>query len=99
MGQPVRKASSTLPFRRIGGELAGSDLRVDVLTGAADPAGNLSETAVTRLTLAETGQDATHRYSGTVQPPQGGPAGYAVRVTPGHPALNGPYETGLALWA
>ena len=81
------------------GELAGSDLRVDVLTGAADPAGNLSETAVTRLTLAETGQDATHRYSGTVQPPQGGPAGYAVRVTPGHPALNGPYETGLALWA
>ena len=72
---------------------------MDVVTGAVDTAGTMAGGKATELTCAGTGEDGTHCYRGAVRPPVGGPSGYAVRVTPSHPALSSPYETGLVLWA
>ena len=81
------------------GPLQPGDLRVDVVSGPTNAAGELSIAAMERLALVEQRQDGVCIFQGTFSPGGGGRVGYAIRVLPHHEALHHPLGTGLVLWA
>ena len=81
------------------GELSHHDVRVDVLSGGANSRGALAPQRVSPLRLESIGDDGICRYRGAVAAAASGRQGYSIRVTPDHPALAEPADSGLALWA
>jgi starch phosphorylase len=77
------------------GDLAPSDVAVQVVHGRVDESDRLVDYTVTPLTLAETYEHGRHRYEGAVSLASTGAFGYTVRVVPTHPALASDAELGL----
>jgi starch phosphorylase len=92
--QPVRVA---VQLHR--GSLTPEDFEVSMLAGEADAEGRLTPAGTTPLVLTEASPDGVCRFEGTFEPPASGRTGYAVRITPRHPALRQPEDTGLVTWA
>jgi starch phosphorylase len=93
-GSPV-----TVCVRANWGALAPADVRVEVVHGTALPDGTLATAGVVRLDCDERNAGPVCTYTGTFAAQAHGRAGYAVRVTPNHPDLHDPLDTGLVLWA
>lgn len=99
-GGPQRGAGPvTVTVQVHPGQLQPGDLRVDVVSGPTNAAGELSIAAMESLTLAEQRQDGVCIFRGSFSPGGGGRVGYAIRVLPHHEALHHPLGTGLVLWA
>ncbi len=77
------------------GDLAPSDVAVQVVHGRVDEADRLVDYTITPLQLAETYEHGRHRYEGAVALASTGSFGYTVRVVPTHPALASHAELGL----
>jgi starch phosphorylase len=77
------------------GDLAPSDVAVQVVHGRVDESDRLVDYTVTPLHLAETYEHGRHRYEGAVALASTGSFGYTVRVVPTHPALASDAELGL----
>ncbi len=77
------------------GELAATDVAVELVYGRPKASDQLSEQQ--RVRLEPSGADASGvvEFSGTVLLERAGSFGYTVRVTPSHPALTSPAELGL----
>ncbi len=76
-----------------------ADLRVDILHGSADAAGDLIAEHETPMSLVLQTEDGNSVFSGTFAPEQGGSVGYAIRILPLHPDLHSPFVAGLAKWS
>ncbi len=75
------------------------DVRVDVVYGRTEPEGGLETTHVVPLAFISMNEDGICTFRGTLEPEEGGRAGYIVRVMPYHPDLHNPFATGLVHWA
>ncbi|WP_133790754.1 alpha-glucan family phosphorylase [Kribbella sp. VKM Ac-2571] len=78
------------------GDLAPSDICVEVLHGRVDTNDEITDPVRTTLSLAETYDGNRHRYEGELKLDRTGPFGYTVRVVPNHPGLASVAELGLA---
>ncbi|GAA1250272.1 hypothetical protein GCM10009665_46210 [Kitasatospora nipponensis] len=78
------------------GNLAASDVEVQVVSGTVDERDRIREAEVQSLKPAG-GPDLNgcQRYEGTLELSRTGPFGYTVRVLPAHPLLASPAELGL----
>jgi starch phosphorylase len=92
-------APLTVTIQAHWGPLSEKDVRVDLLVGSADPRGEISDEQVVPMHFILRREDGICIYSCAVVPPAGGRTGYAIRVTPDHPALPDPVDAGLVLWA
>jgi starch phosphorylase len=78
------------------GDLAPSDICVEVLHGRVDTNDEITDPVRATLSLAETYEGNRHRYEGELKLDRTGPFGYTVRVVPNHPGLASVAELGLA---
>jgi starch phosphorylase len=78
------------------GDLAPSDICVEVLHGRVDTNDELTDPVRATLSLAETYEGNRHRYEGELKLDRTGPFGYTVRVVPNHTGLASVAELGLA---
>ncbi|WP_410793008.1 alpha-glucan family phosphorylase [Kribbella sp. C-35] len=78
------------------GDLAPSDICVEVLHGRVDTNDELTDPVRATLSLAETYEGNRHRYEGELKLDRTGPFGYTVRVVPNHSGLASVAELGLA---
>jgi starch phosphorylase len=81
------------------GGLQPSDVRIDVVYGRTEPEGGLETTHVVPRPFASMNEDGICTFEGTLEPGEGGRAGYVIRVMPHHPDLHNPFATGLVHWA
>lgn len=81
------------------GELRPEDIRVDVVYGFTDAAGELTPDHTARLEYRERTEDGLCTYAGSFAPARGGRWGYTVRILPDHPYLHDPFALQLAHWA
>ncbi len=77
------------------GELAPSDVAVQLLYGRVDADDRLIEPDLATLSNVEGGQDNLWRYKGAVELERTGPFGYTARVVPSHRGLAADAEMGL----
>ncbi|WP_435771659.1 alpha-glucan family phosphorylase [Nocardioides sp. SYSU DS0651] len=77
------------------GELAPSDVQVQLVHGRVDAEDVIVDSTVTPLTFAESYDGGRHRFDGEVALGRSGPFGYTVRVVPTHPLLVAPAELGV----
>lgn len=89
----------TVHVRLQPGSLDPGDIRVDIVHGAANPAGDLSATATSAMALVSRADDGTCLFAGTFAPATSGRVGYAIRVLPSHPDLHDPFAAGVVRWA
>ena len=80
------------------GKLAPEDVRVDVYSGTIVGDDMLQNSALARLGTVEKTAEGRFRFSGVISCGRTGSFGFKLRVTPFHPLLLDPYETGLVLW-
>ncbi|WP_134010979.1 MULTISPECIES: alpha-glucan family phosphorylase [Kribbella] len=78
------------------GDLAPSDICVEVLHGRVDTNDEITDPVRATLSLAETYEGNRHRYEGELKLDRTGPFGYTVRVVPNHVGLASVAELGLA---
>ncbi|HEY3144076.1 MAG TPA: alpha-glucan family phosphorylase [Acidimicrobiales bacterium] len=81
------------------GDLAPSDVEVQLLYGPVGQADELTERSSVSMTAAGQFDDHHERYGGAFTCEQAGRYGFTVRVVPHHPDLVSPAELGLAAWA
>jgi len=81
------------------GQLAPSDVTVELYCGALDEDGQLNDGLA--LPMAQVGQEGNNRFRFSVDMPcvHSGMTGYTVRVMPRNALLAGPYEMALIRWA
>jgi starch phosphorylase len=77
------------------GDLAPTDVVVELVHGRVKGEDAILESSVTVLALAETYEGGRHRFEGHLELDRPGPFGYTVRVLPHHPALASAAELGL----
>jgi glycogen phosphorylase len=81
------------------GDIRPDDVEVQLCHGPLDASGELADTTLTVLPLAEpVGSDRKGVFSGTVACTSSGQFGYCVRVLPKHPNLPHLFEPGLVVW-
>jgi len=94
---------SDTPIRvRVGidpGDIDPGDLRVDLVLGAVDSAGQLREERTVRMERLSPGEDRVVRFEASVVPGRGGRLGYAIRVVPDRAGLHDPFAAGMVHWA
>ncbi|WP_327636468.1 alpha-glucan family phosphorylase [Kribbella sp. NBC_00482] len=78
------------------GDLAPTDICVEVLHGRVDTNDEIADPVRATLSLAETYEGNRHRYEGELKLDRTGPFGYTVRVVPNHAGLASVAELGLA---
>lgn len=93
-GKPVKVTTQA----HLGG-LQPADVRVDVVYGRTEPEGGLETRHVAPLPFVSINEDGICTFRGTLEPEEGGRAGYVIRVMPHHPDLHNPFATGLVHWA
>ncbi|MEQ6901529.1 alpha-glucan family phosphorylase [Nocardioides sp. YIM 152588] len=81
------------------GELAPSDVEVQLVYGRVDAEDVLEGASVITLDLVESYDGNRHRYDGEVELTRSGPFGYTVRVVPRHDLLIAPAELGVVATA
>src|SRR5690606_17367401 len=79
------------------GELAPSDVEVQVNHGLVADNDEIADFATVSLTLAETYEAGRYQFSRELTLEQAGAFGYSVRIVPNHPAIS--RRTELALVA
>ncbi len=77
------------------GDLAPTDVEVQLVYGRVDAEDVLVEPATAVLQLTESYDGARHRYDAQVGLVRSGPFGYTVRVVPANPLLVAPAELGV----
>ncbi len=81
------------------GQLAPEEVRVDVYYGTIVGEDLLQNSALARLGDVEKTGEGRYRFSGVITCSRTGSFGFRLRVTPSHPLMLDPYETGLVLWS
>jgi glycogen phosphorylase len=79
--------------------LTPGDVRFDAIYGRTQPEGGLETTHELPLAFAGQSEDGACSYAGTLEPEEGGRAGYVIRAMPHHADLHNPFATGLVHWA
>ncbi len=77
------------------GDLAPSDVEVQVVHGRVKGEDTILDPVPTALHLTETYEGGRHRFEAQIELDRPGPFGYTVRVLPSHPALASAAELGL----
>jgi starch phosphorylase len=77
------------------GDLAPSDVDVQLVHGRIDSSDQLTETVADSLRLAESYEGGRHRFDGDVVLDHSGAFGYTVRVIPRNDLLTSPAELGV----
>ena len=77
------------------GDLAPSDVEVQLVHGRVDAEDVLVDPATAVLQLTESYDGGRHRYDAEVGLARSGPFGYTVRVLPANPLLVAPAELGV----
>jgi len=78
------------------GDLAPTDVDVQVVHGRVDEHDQIADSSVVALHHDETYEGGRHRYLGEIKLERSGPFGYTTRIVPRHPLLAAPTELGLA---
>jgi glycogen phosphorylase len=81
------------------GKVAAEEVRVDVYYGTIVGEDVLQNSALARLGEVERIAEGRYRFSGNIPCGRTGNFGFKLRVTPAHPLMLDPYETGLVLWS
>jgi starch phosphorylase len=81
------------------GELAPTDVDVQVVHGRVGPDDELTDTQSVILGHAASYEGGRHRYEGDLKLDRTGPFGYTVRILPRHELLAHPAELGLVTYA
>jgi len=80
------------------GQLAPTDVRVDLVFGEANLAQQSAATGISSLMFSGATSEGVHQFVGDFRPAHGGRIGYAIRVLPFHADLD-TLDTGLVLWS
>jgi starch phosphorylase len=80
------------------GDLAPSDVCVEVVYGRLGEDDEIAEPSCVKLDVDESASGPLARFSGSVELGQPGPFGYTVRVVPSHPLLDNRAELGLVTY-
>jgi starch phosphorylase len=81
------------------GKVAAEEVRVDVYYGTIVGEDVLQNSALARLGEVVRIAEGRYRFSGNIPCGRTGNFGFKLRVTPAHPLMLDPYETGLVLWS
>ncbi|AIY18177.1 alpha-glucan family phosphorylase [Pimelobacter simplex] len=81
------------------GELAPSDVEVQLVHGPVDAEDDIVASEIVPLRLVESYDGGRHRFDGEVSLSRPGPFGYTVRVLPANPLLVAPAELGVVALA
>ncbi|MTE23870.1 alpha-glucan family phosphorylase [Microbacterium sp. ZXX196] len=81
------------------GELAPSDVAVQLVHGRARGDDEIADAQVTTLAVSESYEGGRFCFTGTHTLERPGPFGYTVRIVPAHAHLTSPAETGLVAFA
>ncbi len=81
------------------GDLAPSDVQVQLVHGRVDAEDDIVAASVVPLTLVESYDGGRHRFDGDLALGKSGPFGYTVRVLPANPLLVAPAELGVVAFA
>ncbi len=77
------------------GDLAPSDVDVQLVHGVINGEDDLVDTTVESLVIAESYEGGRHRFDGTVEFDHSGAFGYTVRIIPRNDFLISPAELGV----
>jgi starch phosphorylase len=77
------------------GSLSADDVEVQVVSGRTTAEDEITASAVTPMTVAESYEDNRHRFDAQVPLDRSGSFGYTVRVVPRHAGLASVAELGL----
>ena len=80
------------------GPLDSSEVAVELFEGPVEPDGTLESGSATALTASSRDDEAVAVFRGVQRRPPGENLGFGVRVSPRHPDLADPHETGKMLW-
>lgn len=81
------------------GELAPSDVKIEIYQGAVDEDGQIRNGKYVPMHFVQVLEDGTSQFAGEIDYSQSGLQGYTLRIIPANPDMNYPYEPGMVHWA